>query len=110
MAWDEKNRDEWAKQFLEPLGLEGQQRGKCLVYGQPRKTFKEAQIPLEGTEGATMRPLAAAVVSPKSWVWIDSCAQRERERESCGSHFGSSRYHIKPLECTPRPQSSFLPS
>ncbi|CAE7629298.1 unnamed protein product [Symbiodinium sp. CCMP2592] len=35
MAWDEKNRDEWAKQFLE-------------------KTFKETQIPLEGTEGATM--------------------------------------------------------
>ena len=95
MAWDEKNRDEWAKQFLEPLGLQGQQRGKCLVYGQPRKTFKEAQIPLEGTEGATMRPLAAAVVSPKSWVWIDSCGTRaQRERESC------ERCGTDKIECT----------
>ncbi|CAJ1390033.1 unnamed protein product [Effrenium voratum] len=35
MAWDEKNRDEWAKRFLE-------------------QTFKDAVIPLEGTEGAKM--------------------------------------------------------
>eukprot|EP00931_Biecheleriopsis_adriatica_P051323 TRINITY_DN29756_c0_g1_i1.p2 TRINITY_DN29756_c0_g1~~TRINITY_DN29756_c0_g1_i1.p2 ORF type:complete len:175 (+),score=39.54 TRINITY_DN29756_c0_g1_i1:69-527(+) len=36
MAWDEKTRDEWAKTYLET-------------------TFKEAVIPLEGTEGAKMR-------------------------------------------------------
>ncbi|CAK9036490.1 unnamed protein product [Durusdinium trenchii] len=35
MAWDEKNRDEWAKRYLET-------------------TFKETVIPLEGTEGAKM--------------------------------------------------------
>ena len=73
MAWDEKNRDEWAKQFLERLGPERQETslivswvgGLCfraagLVDASgTRKTFKETQIPLEGTEGATMSPVAA---------------------------------------------------